>query len=387
MKRFLRSALAALLLLAPVQAWPQAGVVLPGAEGGTGVANTGKTITLGGNLVFTGAYNSTFASLGSYTYTLPGRSSTLATLTGSLTPGEVLVANAAGDGVAPSGVTLVSTLAANSLSANFTSGTAAPATFVMPSCSSSGQGLNYTNGTGIGCASFVYSGGALGTPASGTLTNATGLPISTGVSGLGTNVATFLVTPSGANLAAALTTALPITKGGTGGTTGQTAMAALSGAYVVCSSGTDVSTASTTEVALTVCEIPAGYMTANSVFVLDMNADSFSSTVNATLITRINTGTGTGTDGTSIWSSTVATNTQYPQARLYVRNLGSLSSQVMNGGPNPYASTSTGNTTSAKDTSGAWRIQINGRVPTGNGTTDIFHVRSFIGYIFQTAGN
>ena len=46
---------------------------------------------------------------------------------------------------------------------------------------------------------------ALGTPASGTLTNATGLPISTGVSGLGTGVATFLGTPSSANLRGALT--------------------------------------------------------------------------------------------------------------------------------------------------------------------------------------
>lgn len=45
----------------------------------------------------------------------------------------------------------------------------------------------------------------LGTPQSGTLTNCTGLPVSTGVSGLGTGVATFLGTPSSANLRTAVT--------------------------------------------------------------------------------------------------------------------------------------------------------------------------------------
>jgi len=46
---------------------------------------------------------------------------------------------------------------------------------------------------------------ALGTPASGTLTNCTGLPVGTGISGLGSGIATFLATPTSANLDAAVT--------------------------------------------------------------------------------------------------------------------------------------------------------------------------------------
>jgi hypothetical protein len=67
-------------------------------------------------------------------------------------------------------------------------------------------GQNVTGSGGIALAtSPTFVTPVLGTPTSGTLTNATGLPISTGVSGLGTNVATFLGTPSSANLAAAVT--------------------------------------------------------------------------------------------------------------------------------------------------------------------------------------
>ena len=71
-----------------------------------------------------------------------------------------------------------------------------------------GSALSYTevdnNFTNLNTDKY-QTGGALGTPASGTLSNCTGLPVGTGISGLGTNVATLLATPSSANLAAALT--------------------------------------------------------------------------------------------------------------------------------------------------------------------------------------
>lgn len=51
----------------------------------------------------------------------------------------------------------------------------------------------------------IFTGPALGTPASGVMTNVTGLPVTTGISGMGAGVATFLATPTSANFATALT--------------------------------------------------------------------------------------------------------------------------------------------------------------------------------------
>jgi len=66
-----------------------------------------------------------------------------------------------------------------------------------------------TDETGTGSLVFATSPTLvtpiLGTPTSGTLTNCTGLPVATGISGLATGVATFLATPSSANLRAAVT--------------------------------------------------------------------------------------------------------------------------------------------------------------------------------------
>jgi len=102
-------------------------------------------------------------------------------------------------------VTTVSVVSANGLAGTVSNPTSTPAITLSTTIT----GLLKGNGTAISAAvastDYLVPGGALGTPSSGTLSNCTGLPISAGVSGLGTGVASFLGTPTSTNLAAAVT--------------------------------------------------------------------------------------------------------------------------------------------------------------------------------------
>ncbi|MEI8075431.1 MAG: hypothetical protein WCH78_11840, partial [Bacteroidota bacterium] len=90
-----------------------------------------------------------------------------------------------------------------------TLGTIATGTWNGTTVAVANGGTGVTTSTGSGSVVLSTSptlvSPALGTPTSATLTNATGLPISSGVSGLGTGVATFLATPSSANLISIVT--------------------------------------------------------------------------------------------------------------------------------------------------------------------------------------
>lgn len=70
-----------------------------------------------------------------------------------------------------------------------------------------GTGTTTSTGTGSVVLSNnpILTTPTLGTPISATLTNAIGLPIATGVSGLGTNVASFLASPTSSNIANTVT--------------------------------------------------------------------------------------------------------------------------------------------------------------------------------------
>ena len=135
------------------------GAAVGAAYGGTGVANNAAS-----TLTISGTFGTTLTVTGTTAVTLP-TSGTLATTAN--------IATAIPS--ATSSQLYVGTGAAGALAAATT-----------------GTGVVTALGTNVGSTgAFVVNGGALGTPSSGTLTNATGLPIG-GLTGLGTGVATAL---------------------------------------------------------------------------------------------------------------------------------------------------------------------------------------------------
>jgi len=130
----------------------------------------------------------------------------VASSTGGVTSVSVVSANGFAGTVATSTTTpaiTVSTSITGVLKGNGTAISAAtagtdylapPSGTAILKANSGGALANATAGT-----DYVAPGGALGTPSGGTLTSCTGLPISTGVSGLGTNVATALAVAVGSS--------------------------------------------------------------------------------------------------------------------------------------------------------------------------------------------
>lgn len=190
-----------------------------GPTGPTGASVTGPTGPTGPTL--SGLTNTALVTAaGPTSIQTPAATATMDSSGNIATPGGVTTGVGSGvAGFVGSTAGTAPSLVANTWS--WIAGTTAPAAgavYVYPTASGTGFMLA-TNSSGTHTVTHVAASGtgsicltvscsmttpALGTPSAVVLTNGTGLPVGSGISGLGAGIATFLATPTSANLAAAV---------------------------------------------------------------------------------------------------------------------------------------------------------------------------------------